>query len=235
MLKTEVAILADELRGRGWLRTAPTELGDALIANCQWRRFPAGATIQNAGDTNGGLIGLARGTVALTTAMGTADSPMTHICHAGTWFGYAPLFPGIGAKDTSAVARSDVALAQISAATVEALLARQPQWWHHIGTLAIANAKVIANIAADLMIRDSRRRCLAALLRLADCRFEDNGSYGPAEAPVSQEELAGIVNLSRSSVGTILHDLELAGAITLGYRSIILNNPTAMRAAVNSD
>jgi CRP-like cAMP-binding protein len=83
------------------------------------------------------------------------------------------------------------------------------------------------------MIRDSKRRCIASILRLADCRFSDRPGGRPIEAPLSQEELAAISNLSRTSVSTIVRDLEDAGLITLGYRTIVLVDTDRLRAIVD--
>ncbi len=233
LLKTEIARLTDTLAKRGWLSRTPPEFREPFLAHCQWRRVAAGRTIQHAGETSIGISGVASGHVTLTTALGAPDTPMTHVAHAGQWFGFVTLFPGNQMRLTSVVARSEVMLAHMTHAALEGLIACHADWWRHIGVLGIDYGNTAVNIAADLMIRDSRRRCLAALLRLADCRFDDPPAPGSVEAPISQEELAAIVNLSRSSVGTILQPLEKAGMIALGYRSIVLHDPAALRAVVD--
>jgi CRP/FNR family transcriptional regulator, cyclic AMP receptor protein len=233
LLTTEIATLTDTLAKRGWLSRTPPEFREAFLAHCQWRRIEAGRTIQHAGETGIGLSGVARGSITLTTALGAPDTPMTHIAHAGQWFGFVTLFPGSRMRQVSVVARSEVMLAHMTHAALDGLVGSHPDWWRHIGVLGIDYGNTAINIAADLMIRDSRRRCLAALLRLADCRFDGPPTPCSVEAPVSQEELAAIVNLSRSSIGTILQPLEKTGTITLGYRSIVVHDPAALRAVVD--
>ena len=83
------------------------------------------------------------------------------------------------------------------------------------------------------MIRDSRRRCVAAVLRPSDCRFVDRPGGRPIEAPLSQEELAAMSNLSRTSVSTIVRNLETAELITLGYRAMVLVDTDRLRAIVD--
>ena len=51
-------------------------------------------------------------------------------------------------------------------------------------------------IAPDMMIRDSGRRCVAALLRLANGQFGTQD--GETSALLGQNELAAVVDLSRS-------------------------------------
>ncbi|MBC7522796.1 MAG: winged helix-turn-helix domain-containing protein [Sandarakinorhabdus sp.] len=91
------------------------------------------------------------------------------------------------------------------------LLSQRPEWWRHSAALGVLYGHAALNVAADLMIRDSRRSCVAAVLRLADCRFVDRPGGRPIEAPVSQEELAAMSNLSRTSVSTIVRNLEPLG------------------------
>jgi DNA-binding GntR family transcriptional regulator len=51
---------------------------------------------------------------------------------------------------------------------------------------------------------------------------------------LSQEELAAISNLSRTSISTILREFEEAGLVTLGYRSVSLTYPARLRALVDN-
>jgi CRP-like cAMP-binding protein len=84
-----------------------------------------------------------------------------------------------------------------------------------------------------MMIRDSNRRCAAALLNVANCRRGEPSSTPVLNAPLSQEELAAIANLSRTSISSILRDLEADGLIELGYRTVTLRDPARLRALVD--
>ena len=231
-MKSEIDAGRTFLANNGWLSHTPRDFADVFLAHCHWRHVGGGVAIQHAGDTSGSIAGIARGTISITTALSTPDAPMTHIGHPGIWVGYVSLFDNTPLA-LSITTRSDVMLASISQARLEALLSDRPQWWRHIGGLGITYGNVAVNVAADLMIRDSRRRCCAALLRLADCRFADRPGARPIEAPLSQEELAAIANLSRTSVSGILHDLEADGLISLGYRAVTLHDTDRLRAIVD--
>ena len=232
MLKPDIAAGTQSLKSSGWLKETPSEFADAVLANCHWRAIAAGQTIQHAGDTHAGIFGLARGTVAITTSLGSPDAPMLHIGHPGLWFGYVALFKG-RAVPNGIVARSDVLVAGMAQSQLEQLLAKHPPWWRYIGLLGVIYGNAAANIAADMMIRDSARRCAAALLRLADCRFELAVGVQTVHAPLSQDELAAIANLSRTSISTILREFDEQGLISLGYRSVTLNDPSRLRAMVD--
>ncbi len=232
VLKNEIDANRAFLANNGWLGQTPRDFAEAFLSHCHWRHVGSGVAIQHAGDTIGSITGIAHGTISITTALSTPDAPMTHIGHPGIWIGYVSLFDN-NPLPMSITTRSDVMLASISQPGLEALLSNRPQWWRHIGGLGVIYGNLAVNVAADLMIRDSRRRCCASLLRLADCRFADRPGAQPTEAPLSQEELAAISNLSRTSVSGILHDLEASGLISLGYRAVTLNDTARLRAIVD--
>ena len=233
MLKSDIATHSALLMNSGWLRYTPRDFAEAVIAHCHWRNFAAGTGIQHAGEEGGIVAGIAHGSAVLTTSLSTPDSPVLHIMHPGDWFGYLPLFLS-GARPNSLVARSDVTIAFMSQQELEALLVPQPYWWRHIGTLAAVHANLATAVAADMMIRDSNRRCAAALLNVANCRRGEPTSAPVLNAPLSQEELAAIANLSRTSVSSILRDLEGQRLIELGYRTVTLRDPARLRALVDN-
>lgn len=232
MLKTEIAACTETLAQNGWLCATPVAFAETIMAHCHWRRVEAGAAIQLAGEASGAIIGLARGTISITTSLSSPDSPVLHIGHPGLWFGFVPLF-SVSARPNSILARTPVVLASLSQIELERLLSNHPEWWRHVGALGIHYGNAAINTAADLMIRDSKRRCVASLLRMADCRFADRDGQNVVEAPLSQDELAALSNLSRTSISTILHELVGDGLIALGYRSVTLHDTAKLRALVD--
>jgi len=99
--------------------------------------------------------------------------------------------------------------------------------------LSIIYGEVSQTIAADLLIRDSERRCAAVLLRLGGLRLAALDDTEPVEVSITQSELAGAVNLSLNSVGTMLHRLKARGLIEPGYRGLTIRSPAALRAFVD--
>ena len=233
MLRNDIAAHSAFLLNNGWLTHCARDFAESFIANCHWRHVPAGTGIQHAGEPGGSITGIAHGNALLTTSLSSPDSPSIHVMTPGEWFGYVPLFIG-GTRPNSIVARTDVVLAGMSQAEVEALLAPRPQWWRDVGTLGIIHANMATGIAADMMIRESRRRCAASLLQIANCRHVDPPGSQPIQTPLSQEELAAIANLSRTSISSILRDFEEAGLIQLGYRSFTLIQPGKLRDLVDN-
>ena len=233
LLKSEITAHSAFLLDQGWLAHCHRDFAESFIAHCSWRRVPAGAGIQYAGEFGGTVTGIARGNALLTTSLSSPDSPTMHIMSPGEWFGFIPIFMG-GSRPNSIVARTDVVLASVSQAELEAFLAPRPEWWREVGKLGILSANLATGVAADMMIRESRRRCAASLLQIANCRHSDPSGSQPASTPLSQEELAAISNLSRTSISSILRDFEEAGLIKLGYRSFTLTQPHKLRDLVDN-
>jgi CRP-like cAMP-binding protein len=232
VLKTEIAACSAFLANTGWLRDTPRDFAEGLLAHCNWRQVAAGTGIQHAGTIGGSVIGIAAGTTTVTTSLSSPDSPVLHVMHPGDWFGFVPLFLK-GGRPNSIVARTDVTLASMSEIEIESFLSTRPEWWRHVGALGVIYANTATSIAADMMIRDSGRRCAAALLQISGCRHVEKASAQGIQAPLSQEELASIANLSRTSVSTILHELEQAGLVRLGYRSVSIENASGLRAMID--
>jgi len=223
-----MAILMDG----GWLSATPAEFQQALLTRCAWGRIEAGTPVQAGGEENGELIGLASGIVEMRTILGRADTPIMHFAYPVFWFGYVPILTG-RPRRIAASAKSTAWLARIPQATVRVLLAERPEWWRHLVQLSIIYGDISQTIAADLLIRDSERRCAATLLRLGGYRFAGPEDKEPVEVPVTQAELAGAAGLSRNSVGTMVQRLKARGLIDLGYRGITIRAPPTLRGFVD--
>ncbi len=232
MLKSQIATGTSTLMTTGWLRDTPSDFAEAVLAHCHWREVRAGSAVQHAGDIGVGIVGLASGTVAISTSLSAPDAPAVHFGHPGFWFGYVSVFTGAGLPN-SILARSDVLLATIARPQLENLLEQHPKWWRYVGLLGIIGANTATTIAADLLIRDSRRRCAASLLRLTQFRFEQALAQCAVEVPLTQDDIAAVTNLSRSTVSAILLEFEQSGLITLGYRSITIQQPDQLHAIVD--
>ena len=220
------------LRNGGWLSATPVDFQQAILSRCAWSWVEARGQIQLGGEEEGELIGLARGIVEMRTILGRADTPLMHLAHPVFWFGYAPLFIG-RARRIAVSAKTHVWLARIPQADLTALLAACPRWWQWVAQLSIVYGDVSQRVAADLLIRDSERRCAAVLLRLSGRRFAGPDDGAPIQVALTQSELAGAANLSRNSVGAIVKKLKARGLIDLGYGGFTIRASSSLRALLD--
>lgn len=216
------------LQQRGWFSRTPPEFQAAVLARCNWDVFAPGETLIWGGDREGGIFGLAEGSTSVSAAGGAADVAPIHIVRPPFWFGLNPLVAG-EARNVTVSARSECLVAHVPQHALAAIMAERPDYWRLTGQLLVDTVAIAVQAVADLMLRNTRRRCVAVLLRVADCR---NSGDVAVEADIGQEELGAMANLSRQTVGPILRELEESGLITMGYRSIILQNPAVLRTIV---
>jgi CRP-like cAMP-binding protein len=221
------------LASRGWLSATPPEFQRALLSRSVWHCLEAGAPLQFGGEKTGEMIGLARGVLEMRTILGPAETPIMHLAHPVFWLGYVPIILG-KSRRLSASAKTRSWLARIPENAVKEILSQHPHWWQYLLQPAIIYGDVSQTVAADLLIRDSERRCAAVLLRLSGRRFPGPDDGAPADVPVSQSELAGAANLSRNSVGAIVKRLAARGLIKQSHRSIVVLSPNALRAFVQT-
>jgi CRP-like cAMP-binding protein len=139
------------------------------------------------------------------------------------------------AARVGATARTDITVAHASLGSLQTLLAHRPEWWRFIGCMAVYTNSTSNRAGGDLMIRDHERRCIATILRLCGCRFEDPEADVVVTASVSHEELGAMANLARNTVGEILHRLSDRGLVELGYRTISVRDGDTLRAMVDID
>lgn len=221
------------LAGSRWLASTPPEFCAAFLALARFHRVEAGATITLAGEEADDIIGLASGFAALTASHGRADAPILHLARAPFWMGYGPMLLG-RPRVVTAVARTPVRFASFSQAKAVSLLESRPGWWRPFTVLAGEYGEVSSVIATDLAIMQSEARCAAVLLRFGGARFAGPQDRGEIEVPVTQNDLAAAVNLSRNSAGAIVRRWSQLGLVRTAYGSITIVSPTRLRACADA-
>jgi len=220
------------LTGRGWLQHVDPEFSDALLQAAVLSAKPAGQSISYAGDTTGSIWGVVEGQVDLTSGISAVDTPIGELALPGDWWGFRPLRRD--PRAIHAVSRTSLLLAELPLSHLAAMLGKTPGWWRNIATLEALREYRWGGGMVDMMIRSSRLRCIAVLLRVAGCRYA--GRNAPAvKIHFTQEQLAAAANISRYPTGTILRELAAAGLVELGYGTITVMKPTLLRAMVEAD
>nr|WP_310522711.1 Crp/Fnr family transcriptional regulator [Polymorphobacter sp.] len=228
MSRTEITAAQRLVCASGWLATTPTDFQTAVIERCIWQRVDPQVTLTHGGDAAGGMIGIVSGSVGIISAIGPSDTPLAHIARAPFWFGERPT---MGQPRTiTVVSRTVCDIALLPQKGIEAVMAGHSEWLRLLGNLSLNGTLLVTQIATDLLIANTKRRCVAVLLRIADCRTDGDGRY---DAGAGQDELAAMANMSRQTIGTILRDLQASGLIELGYRTIAITEPAKLRAIVD--
>ena len=223
----------DVLSRAGWLSGTPVEFRNAILSLCRWESLEPGALIHTASQADGLMSGLARGIMDLRSILGRADTPVMHFARPGFWLGYTRVVSPRRSNRVEATARTTVWLARAAQADVRKLLDERPEWWRYFVEPVIFYGDIALDIAADLSIRDSERRCAAVLLRLSGHSLAAAVSAEPADVSITQDDLAGAACLARSTVRIMLGRLAARGLIKQGYGGVVVRAPAALRAFVD--
>ncbi len=216
-------------QNEGWFGKAPAEFQDAMLGRCVWRTYPAGQAIHRTTDPHADFYGIVDGTVDLFSRHGIGDNPLLHLMHEGAWFGYGSIATG-GSPHLSVLARVETLLAVVPVRVVHEVLASRPEWWR-IFTLAMLEALAVTLGAyADILIPEKERRCACGLLRITGLLPPRRSRPDRAEVTVTQQELADLVNVSRTTLLQILRQFEREGLIEQGYRSVRVLRPAELEA-----
>lgn len=220
------------LAASGWLAETPAQFRDALLERCVLRRYARGEVVYRAGDAAGGLYGLVAGGVGVVLAPEHSAPYIGTFARPGFWIGEAsvltraPRLIGIEALRESR-------LAHLPLAQWDALVTADPEAWRWFAHLVARNERLALAVADALMTRDSGQR-LAAILMILSTHGALASPDGAVEIEASQDELARMANLSRSSTGRLLQALEAAGVIGIAYRQIRVIDRDGLRARTGS-
>jgi CRP/FNR family cyclic AMP-dependent transcriptional regulator len=214
---------------RGWLSFTPRSFQRDLLDRCRLQRFKSGETIYHVGDPPGGMFGLVAGGLSVSIAPGEHGPYFAHFAQPGTWFGEAAAITGQPRRVGLSVTR-DTVLLHLPLQEIHEIAGQNSEAWRLFALVTIGHLDSAIGASDDLMIRDHVKRCIAVLLRLGGCRRDSPSDSSSVEIDVSQEEIAVLSNIARTTASAILRKLEAQGCLEQSYRRIRILTPDALRA-----
>lgn len=230
MIKSRASNVSTGFPMRGWMADSHPQFRRELLALARPKPVSAGHVIYQAGSAGGDLFGITSGVVTVQWRFTHPDAVLLHMLWPGEWFGTGSVLLKEARRITT-VARTDAELLRVPGDELRALLQRRPAWAAELGRDAIYGLDLAMQGAADLLIRDASARCAAVLLRLAGRRWDSgtDADLPPPEIPASQTELAMLCNVSRNTFSRVVKELSRRRLVTLGYRSLTVNDPARLR------
>ena len=208
---------------RGWLSIQPEALRDRILGAGQQLRLDRGDYVFREGDPPGGVYGIASGGIGAWIQIRGRGEVMAHIMRQGHWFGMGPLNIG-GTRTLTFRATETSLLVHLPLARLRAL---EPETAVRLAGLSEFGAREIAEVGADLLIRDAGRRIAATLLRVTRAQLgilpDSREGYS-----LTQAELGEMANASRSYTNRTLDRFQAAGWARLGYNRIAILDAGAL-------
>jgi CRP-like cAMP-binding protein len=209
----------------GWLAEQPAEFRDWAGRTGRSRRLEGGQVLYDAGEAPDGLYGLAEGALNVTLPL-VGDEPVTvHRAEVGFWIGDSALL-----ADAPRLVSLSAALPSrvffVPAGAVRSLLLHRPEFWPAFYQLSHTNVLTALQLLAEALALSPRARVARHLLRLAD---------GDGVASVSQDDLARLIGVTRTTLYRVVRDLTERGILEAGYRHITILDRAALQRAVEAD
>jgi CRP-like cAMP-binding protein len=224
----EIVTAHEVVLRRGWLSLTPASFQRDVLNRCFLVRFEAGESIYVVGDPPGGMFGLVSGGVSVSIAPGERGPYFAHFAQPGTWMGEAAAITG-QPRRVGLSATREAELLHLPLQEIHEIVDRNPEAWRLFALITIGHLDMAIGASDDLMIRDHVKRCVAVLLRLGGCRQASPADRSPIEVDVSQEEMAVLSNVARTTAGAVLRKLEATGYLEQSYRRIRILAPDALR------
>ena len=198
-----------------------------MFARCLLLSFQRGDPLYRHSDAPGGLYGIAEGAVSITVSLDDQDPFIGDLLQPGSWVGEAAILTDAPRRVGVTATRPTTALL-LPKADFAIIATRIPEAAQWLGVLAVSHMDRAMQIATDLMLRDPHSRAAAVLLRLAGLRAGKHTFPVPREIDMNHEQLAHIANLSRTTLGAFLRELEARGTISQSYRRITILDADAL-------
>ncbi len=234
---------------QGWLSLTPPSFQHSVLERCRLRHYKRGESIYSAGDTSSDMFGLIVGALAISVAPGERGPYVAHFARPGSWYGEAASITG-QPRRVGLLATRATGLLKLPAHAIREIVGKDPSIWRLFALATVTHLDLAMGACDDLMIRDPVRRCVAILLRLGGRRQMSPAELSPAdlspaelspadlspadlspiEIDLSQADIADLANVARTTLNTILRELEKAGKIERSYRRIRILSPKALRA-----
>ncbi|EJW09312.1 transcriptional regulator, Crp/Fnr family [Rhodovulum sp. PH10] len=179
----------------------------AIARLCQMRKLPAGQTLFVKGDPGDALYGVRRGQIRIETGTPSGERMTIEMFGAGDVFGEIAVLDG-RPRTADAVAQEDCELFVLPRAEFLKTLEQD-------GRLAIRIIELLCGRLRSTNERTEEMMFLPLSVRLARRLAALVADFG-AELQITQDELAGLVGVTRESVNRQLQEWRASGIVELG-------------------
>ena len=218
-----------------WFATLAPELGRALLDAARPLRLAQGEILYLQGaptaNVHTGIWGVASGCLRLSVMHENGNEAILTMVEAGNWFGETALLEDLP-RAATATAQEDSELLAVSAERFEALM-REPDFAYAIARLEAQRLRAALGLLADMALHGTRARVARRLLMLARGDLT-NASNPRSTIVISQDHIAMMLGMGRTTLNTELRALARSGAIALRYGQIEVKDLELLSAAASA-
>ncbi len=192
------------------MASEPQEFRQWAARTGRWRDFEPGQFVYFAGDPADGIYGLESGGLEVTFPLIAEEPIVLYRAQIGFWIGDNAELSNTP-RTISLMAATRCRMLQLPHAAIHTFLSSHPHYWQSFYRLATINTGIAVGLLAEVLSLSLRARMCRRLLQLTESGMD---------IAVTQEDLAKMLGVYRSTLRPILNDLAERGAIKLGYRRL---------------
>jgi CRP-like cAMP-binding protein len=194
---------------------------ERLEKQAQTRTFRARAIIYAPGEPGTSVLVLARGRVKVKALTADGKESILAFIEEGEIFGELALFDteprneyaeAVGVSQVLSLPKSEMLW----------LMEQQPDLALAVTKIVGLRRRRIENRLRNVLFCSSRERMLRLLLELAQAHGEHDTNRCAIRLPLSHQELAGLIGVSRETVTNILGQLQVEGLVRVERRRITI-------------
>ena len=211
--------MSSAIHSNPWFAALPADIRDVMLRHAEPLRLRRGEMLFRQGDAPGGLYGVKRGALKISTLREDGREAILGVIEAGTWLGEISLLDQLPrTHDATAVGACEVLV--LPQETFEGLM-QGVVFARAVAMLLATRLRMSYSMIEDATLRSTRARVLRRLVQLAHGDAAMAARARPS-ITVTQEALAMMLGISRQTLSKELKLLEQQGAIRIGYRHITL-------------
>lgn len=224
-MTSSTAELLQTLSANPWFGALPLAERRAVLAGSERIRLRPGEMLFRQGDAvapgRGAFYGLVSGSMKASSLREDGKEAILVVLEAGNWFGEISLIDQ-QPRTHDATALGDAEVLALPRAAFDALMKR-PAFARAICRMLAARLRSLYGMVEDATLRSTRARVARRLLLLARGDATQAAQARPV-VPVSHEQLAMMLGITRQTLSKELKALVAARAIQLGYRRIEISS-----------
>ncbi len=201
-----------------WMQAVPGSFRDALFESAQVIVLEPGQTLFLRGDPFDGIYCIVKGALRITGSTPAGKEALLTFVEPCNWFGEVALFDRLQrTHDVTAYLPSTIL--RVPEAVLDGMLARQPEWWRWFGLLLSGKMRFAFIALEEQALLPAPQRTARRLVMMAR-GYGELAGRSRRILPVSQEQLAIMLSLSRQTLNQVLRAYQTEGLVALHYREI---------------
>ncbi|MDP2355724.1 MAG: Crp/Fnr family transcriptional regulator [Beijerinckiaceae bacterium] len=194
----------------GWLSSQPERFQEWAARVGKWKVYNKAEALYQADRRPDALYGLAQGCLEISVPVKDGELVSIYFAEPGFWIGESAILSQ-AKRAISLSAAAESRLFRISAEDILALLEREPAFWTCFYALSHENTSLAIREYANALILSPKAHLCEILIRL---------SKSAPSVAITQDQVAKLLGVTRSTVQRLLSDLVEKEAISLSYASI---------------